>query len=122
MRLMRRDVVERMLGYHTAYPYTTGLALMFAHSIGNASKSNTKYRRGGQSNYNLVRILSLVLRILFNYSIWPVTPGYNDRLYQLVSQLFCWVGAGGAQIARQHSHRGVDRHHGDVGGTQWADY
>ncbi len=71
MRLMRRDVVERMLGYHTAYPYTTGLALMFAHSIGNAWVEH-KERHEGKSNYNLVRILSLVLRILFNYSIWPL--------------------------------------------------
>jgi glycosyltransferase involved in cell wall biosynthesis len=70
-RLMRRDVVTRMLDYKTAYPYTTGLALMFAHSVGNASVQHLD-RAEGKSNYNLVKILSLVLRILFNYSIWPL--------------------------------------------------
>jgi glycosyltransferase involved in cell wall biosynthesis len=70
-RLMRRDVVTRMLDYKTAYPYTTGLALMFAHSVGNASVLHLD-RAEGKSNYNLVKILSLVLRILFNYSIWPL--------------------------------------------------
>jgi len=70
-RLIRRDVVDRMLGYRTAYPYTTGLALMFAQSVGNAWV-NHQERHEGQSNYNLVRIISLVLRILFNYSIWPL--------------------------------------------------
>ncbi len=70
-RLIRRDVVDRMLGYRTAYPYTTGLALMFAQSVGNAWVKHQE-RHEGKSNYNLVRIVSLVLRILFNYSIWPL--------------------------------------------------
>jgi glycosyltransferase involved in cell wall biosynthesis len=70
-RLIRRDVVDRMLGYRTAYPYTTGLALMFAQSVGNAWVKHQE-RHEGKSNYNLVRIISLVLRILFNYSIWPL--------------------------------------------------
>lgn len=70
-RLIRRDVVDRMLGYRTAYPYTTGLALMFAQSVGNAWVKHQE-RHEGKSNYNLVRIMSLVLRILFNYSIWPL--------------------------------------------------
>ena len=70
-RLMRRDVITRMLDYKTAYPYTTGLALMFAHSVGNASVQHLE-RAEGKSNYNIYKILSLVLRILFNYSIWPL--------------------------------------------------
>jgi glycosyltransferase involved in cell wall biosynthesis len=70
-RLMRRDVVTRMLDYKTSYPYTTGLALMFAHSVGNASVQHLE-RAEGKSNYNLYKIVSLVLRILFNYSIWPL--------------------------------------------------
>jgi glycosyltransferase involved in cell wall biosynthesis len=70
-RLIRRDVVDRMLGYRTAYPYTTGLGLMFAQSVGNAWVKHQE-RHEGKSNYNLVRIVSLVLRILFNYSIWPL--------------------------------------------------
>ena len=70
-RLMRRDVVTRMLDYKTSYPYTTGLALMFAHSVGNASVQHLE-RAEGKSNYNLYKIISLVLRILFNYSIWPL--------------------------------------------------
>jgi glycosyltransferase involved in cell wall biosynthesis len=70
-RLMHRAVINRMLGYKTAYPYTTGLALMFAQSIGNVWVEHRE-RHEGKSNYNLVRILSLVLRILFNYSVWPL--------------------------------------------------
>jgi len=70
-RLMRRDVIDRMLAYRTAYPYTTGLALMFAQSVGNTWVEHLE-RHEGKSNYNIYRIFSLVLRILFNYSIWPL--------------------------------------------------
>jgi len=70
-RLMHRAVIERMMGYTTAYPYTTGLALMFAQSIGNVWVEHRE-RHEGKSNYNFVLILNLVLRILFNYSIWPL--------------------------------------------------
>lgn len=70
-RLIHRSVIDRMMGYTTAYPYTTGLALMFAQSIGNVWVEHRE-RHEGKSNYNLVKIMSLVLRILFNYSIWPM--------------------------------------------------
>ncbi|MFZ5920171.1 MAG: glycosyltransferase family 2 protein [Chloroflexota bacterium] len=70
-RLIRRDVVDRILSYHTAYPYITGLTLMFANKPGNAWVEHRK-RLEGKSNYSLYQILSLVARILFNYSVWPL--------------------------------------------------
>ena len=44
---------------------------MFAQSIGNVWVEHRE-RHEGKSNYNFVLILNLVLRILFNYSIWPL--------------------------------------------------
>ncbi len=70
-RLIRRDVINRVLSYHTTYPYITGLLLMFSNNPGNAWVEHRK-RLAGKSNYNLYRILSLVARILFNYSVWPL--------------------------------------------------
>jgi polyisoprenyl-phosphate glycosyltransferase len=70
-RLIRRDVVERILQYHTSYPYITGLVLMFSNNPANVLVEHRE-RPEGKSNYNLVRILSLVARILFNYSVWPL--------------------------------------------------
>jgi len=70
-RIIRRDVVNRILQYQTAYPYITGLVLMFSNNIANV-KVEHKKREIGKSNYNFQRIIKLVFRILFNYSIWPM--------------------------------------------------
>jgi glycosyltransferase involved in cell wall biosynthesis len=70
-RLIRREVIDRILQYHTAYPYITGLVLMFSSRPGNAWVEHRE-REEGKSNYNFYKIMSLVLRILFNYSVLPL--------------------------------------------------
>jgi len=70
-RLIRRDVVERILGYRTSYPYVPGLALMFATSPANAWVEHRE-REVGKTNYGLYKILRLVATILFNYSSYPL--------------------------------------------------
>ncbi len=70
-RLIRRDVVDRILTFKTNYPYITGLVLMFASQPANTEVEHHD-RSVGQSNYNLVRIAKLVMRILFNYSSYPL--------------------------------------------------
>ncbi len=70
-RCIRRDVVDRMADYRTAYPYIPGLALMFSRSRVNVPVEHHP-RTVGKSNYSLLRILAVVLRILFNYSSYPL--------------------------------------------------
>ncbi len=70
-RMIRRDVVDRMCAYHTAYPYIPGLALMFSANPANVWVEH-KPRPVGKSNYNFLKIAELVMRILFNYSSFPL--------------------------------------------------
>lgn len=70
-RLIRRDVVDRILTFRTNYPYITGLVLMFASQPANVLVEHHE-RSVGQSNYNFVKIAQLVMRILFNYSSYPL--------------------------------------------------
>jgi len=70
-RIIRRDVVDRICNYHTGYPYITGLVLMFSNHRANVWVEHRK-RPVGKSNYNFIRIASLVMRILFNYSAAPL--------------------------------------------------
>jgi polyisoprenyl-phosphate glycosyltransferase len=70
-RILRRDVVDRIVASRTAYPYITGQALMFSGNRANALVRHDA-RPVGRSNYNLVRILRLVVTILFSYSSWPL--------------------------------------------------
>lgn len=70
-RIIRRDVVERMVSYRTNYPYITGLSLMFSTHRANVLVEHMP-RKVGRSNYNFFRIAALVTRILFNYSAYPL--------------------------------------------------
>ena len=70
-RLMRRDVVDRMTQYQTGYPYITGLSLMFSNRRANVMVEHHP-RSSGSSGYNWRKILTLVTRIIFNYSSYPL--------------------------------------------------
>lgn len=70
-RLIRRDVVDRMCAYRTNYPYVPGLALMFASRPVNVLVEHEK-RESGKSQYSLLKIVQLVVRILFSYSTYPL--------------------------------------------------
>ncbi len=70
-RILRRDVVDRICGSRTAYPYITGQALLYSRNRSNVSVRHEP-RTIGKSQYNLARILQLVLTILFSYSSFPL--------------------------------------------------
>jgi glycosyltransferase involved in cell wall biosynthesis len=71
LRLMRRDVVDRICAYRTAYPYITGLAILFSARRANALVEH-RPRPVGRSGYGVLKITELVMRILFNYSAYPL--------------------------------------------------
>lgn len=70
-RLLRRDVVRRICESRTAHPYITGQALLASSNRAHVPV-NHQPRPVGKSNYNLVRILRLVLTIMFSYSSYPL--------------------------------------------------
>lgn len=70
-RCIRRDVVDRMVAYRTAYPYIPGLALMFSSHRANVPVEH-RPRTVGKSGYSMKKILAVVFRILFNYSSFPL--------------------------------------------------
>jgi glycosyltransferase involved in cell wall biosynthesis len=70
-RIIKRDVVNRICSYQTSYPYITGMSLMF--SVNPANVWVEHYPRSiGNSHYNIFKITELVMRILFNYSAYPL--------------------------------------------------
>jgi glycosyltransferase involved in cell wall biosynthesis len=70
-RLMQREVVDRIVNHRTQYPYINGLSIMYAANPANVLVEH-RARAVGKSQYNLYRIIQLVMRILFNYSAWPL--------------------------------------------------
>jgi glycosyltransferase involved in cell wall biosynthesis len=70
-RVLHRGVVDRICADRTRYPYITGQALLYASSPANVEVEHA-VRKHGTSNYDFVRILRLVVRILFSYSVAPL--------------------------------------------------
>ncbi len=93
-RILRRDVVDRICESRTAHPYITGQALMFSN---NATDVVVRHdpRTVGTSNYGIRRIMSLVLAILFSYSVFPLRAaagfGFIVALCSLLLGLFYLV-------------------------------
>ena len=70
-RIIRRDVVDRICSYNTAYPYISGLALVFSVSPENVWVEH-RPRTVGKGQYNFAKLAELSRRILFNYSAFPL--------------------------------------------------
>ncbi|MGH3471564.1 MAG: glycosyltransferase family 2 protein [Nocardioidaceae bacterium] len=70
-RILRRDVVDRIVASHTAYPYITGQALLYSRNRSNVMVRHEP-RKVGRSNYSLGKIIKLVFTILFSYSLFPL--------------------------------------------------
>ena len=77
-RCIRRDVVDRMADYRTAYPYIPGLALMFSRSRVNIPVEHHP-RTVGKSNYSLLRILAVVLTDPVQLFLIPVAVRVGPR-------------------------------------------
>jgi glycosyltransferase involved in cell wall biosynthesis len=70
-RIIKKEVVKRVLEHKTSYPYIPGLLLMYASNIGNVLVEHHD-RTEGKSNYTFSKIFSLVSRLLLNYSSYPL--------------------------------------------------
>ena len=70
-RILRRDVVDRICASRTAHPYITGQALLYSNNRADVLVRHDA-RPVGKSNYSMRRIVSLVLAILFSYSVFPL--------------------------------------------------
>ncbi|MBD3391651.1 MAG: glycosyltransferase [Chitinivibrionales bacterium] len=90
-RIIKRDVVDRVLATGAGHPYIPGLLLMHASSLANV-RVRHESRTTGKSNYTPYRIASLVARLLFNYSSYPLrlctTVGFTVSLLSFTAGCF----------------------------------
>ena len=70
-RLMRRDVVDRILRWRTPSPYINGLMLLCSGHRVNVVVEH-RPRLIGKSGYGTQAIVALLMRILFTYSAYPL--------------------------------------------------
>lgn len=70
-KLLQRPVVDRILSHRTHFPYINGLALLYARRPADVLVEH-RMRTVGKSNYRVPTIVSLLTRVLFNYSAFPL--------------------------------------------------
>jgi glycosyltransferase involved in cell wall biosynthesis len=70
-RIIRRDVVDRIVASQSVYPYVTGQALLFSNNRSHVSVRHDPMSVE-KSRYSLRRIMALVMTILFSYSVFPL--------------------------------------------------
>ena len=85
-RMLRRDVVDRILRWNTPFPYINGLML-----LGSSRRINVfvkhQSRTVGKSGYTIKKIIALLMRILFTYSSYPLRVALGISLAVCVSSL-----------------------------------
>lgn len=70
-RIVRREVIDRVVTHRTTIPYIPGLLLIYSGKPGNVLLEHRE-RIEGKSNYTMKKILQLVSRIVFGYSSYPL--------------------------------------------------
>jgi glycosyltransferase involved in cell wall biosynthesis len=90
-RILRRDVVDRICASRSAYPYITGQALLYSSRRSNVDVEHAP-RAVGKSTYSPIRIVRLVIRILFSYSLFPLR--FSAVIGFLISVFSFVIGVG----------------------------
>jgi len=70
-RIMKQDIVHRMLSYDKSFTYIDGLISWFTTSIGNVYVEHHQ-RKVGNSGYTLRQLIILALNMMTNFSIVPL--------------------------------------------------
>lgn len=88
-RMVRRDVVDRIISYKSPNPYVPGLCLKNSNNQINIDITHRE-RFEGDSNYSLISLISLVFELLIQHSYIPL------KLLALVGALMASLGMLGA--------------------------
>ena len=95
-KVLRADIVKRIIRYQGPSPYIDGLILRETANITSVLVAHAD-RRDGQSNYTLAKLMSLWLNMFINFSIKPLRL---FALFGLVVTLFSFVAAAGFIIQK----------------------
>lgn len=84
-RIMKRDIVQRILSYEKSFTFIDGLISWFTASIGNVHVEHHK-RKVGSSGYSLNKLIILALNMMTNFSIVLV------QVASLTGVIFAFTG------------------------------
>jgi len=70
-RIIKRSVIDRIGKLNISNPYLPGLLISYSSSHANIIVEHIE-RKYGKSQYNILKIIKLILELLFNHSTYPI--------------------------------------------------
>lgn len=84
-RIIKAETVREILRYNCNFAFVDGLLAWQTRNTGYVSVKHDE-RKTGKSNYNFIRLVTLALNLLTNFSIFPL------QLASIVGFLFSFIG------------------------------
>jgi glycosyltransferase involved in cell wall biosynthesis len=85
-KIIRKEVVDEIIKFKNPYTYIDGIIFQITDNIGKV-KVEHQIRESGESNYNFTKLISLVLTILFGYSLIPLRLTLFVGLFSIICSL-----------------------------------
>jgi undecaprenyl-phosphate 4-deoxy-4-formamido-L-arabinose transferase len=85
-KIIRKEVVDEIVKFKNPYTYIDGIIFQITDNIGKV-KVEHQIRESGESNYNFTKLISLVLTILFGYSLIPLRITLFVGLFSIICSL-----------------------------------
>lgn len=85
-KIIKKEVVEEIIKFKNPFTYIDGIIFQITDNIGKV-KVEHQIRESGESNYNLTKLISLVLTILFGYSLIPLRITLFVGLFSIICSL-----------------------------------
>jgi polyisoprenyl-phosphate glycosyltransferase len=70
-KILNRSVVKEIINYRGPFPYIDGIILSVTSNIGQLELKHYK-RQNGNSNYNIIRSVSVFVKHITGYSLYPL--------------------------------------------------
>lgn len=70
-KIIRKEVIDEILGYHGPFPYIDGLLFQITDNISQINADHHE-RYKGQSNYNLFKSIKVFLKLATSFSVTPL--------------------------------------------------
>lgn len=100
-RIIKRDIVRRIISYNKSFTFIDGLISWFTANIGAVRVDHHK-RKVGSSEYSLNKLILLALNMVTNFSIVPAQLssligiafaflGFAFGIYFIIKKVFCGI-------------------------------
>jgi glycosyltransferase involved in cell wall biosynthesis len=90
-KIIKKEVIDEMIKYKGVYPYLDGLIFQITNHVGQVIVEH-QARKEGVSNYTFSKLSTLLLSVIFGYSLAPI------RLFYSLGLILIFLAIGGTVL------------------------